>query len=46
MRRREEPLFAWAGGQPDAREGVVAFLEKRAPEWKLSVPKDKPDLAV
>jgi enoyl-CoA hydratase/carnithine racemase len=20
--------FAWAGSQPDAREGIVAFLEK------------------
>jgi enoyl-CoA hydratase/carnithine racemase len=44
MQQREDPLFAWVGSQPDAREGVVSFLEKRAPEWKLSVAKDKPDL--
>ena len=44
MKQREDPLFAWVGSQPDAREGVVSFLEKRAPEWKLSVSKDRPDL--
>jgi enoyl-CoA hydratase/carnithine racemase len=44
MQRRENPLFAWVGNQADAREGVVAFLEKRRPEWKLSVARDKPDL--
>ena len=42
--RRENPLFAWAGNQPDAREGVLSFLEKRTPDWKLSVARDKPDL--
>ena len=26
--------FAWVGGQPDAREGVRAFLEKTTPAWK------------
>jgi hypothetical protein len=26
----------WAGNQADAREGVTAFLEKRAPQWPLS----------
>jgi enoyl-CoA hydratase/carnithine racemase len=36
MRRREDPLFAWIGSQPDAAEGVVSFLEKRPPQWKLS----------
>jgi enoyl-CoA hydratase/carnithine racemase len=44
MRRREDALFVWAGNQADAREGVVSFLEKRAPDWKLSVPRDRPDL--
>jgi enoyl-CoA hydratase/carnithine racemase len=43
MKRREDPLFAWLGGQPDAKEGVVSFLEKRPPEWQLSVARDKPD---
>ncbi|MEE9279372.1 MAG: enoyl-CoA hydratase-related protein [Myxococcota bacterium] len=44
MGRRENQLFAWAGNQPDAREGVVSFLEKRPPRWKLSASKDKPDI--
>lgn len=35
--------FAWTGTQPDAREGVVSFLQKRKPEWKLKVPGDLPD---
>jgi enoyl-CoA hydratase/carnithine racemase len=43
MRKREDPLFAWSGRQADAREGVVSFLEKRAPAWTLSVNKDKPE---
>jgi enoyl-CoA hydratase/carnithine racemase len=45
MRKREEPLFAWVGSQSDAREGVVSFLEKRPPDWKLSVAEDMPDLS-
>lgn len=45
MKAREDPLFAWVAKQPDAREGVVSFLEKRAPRWSLSVAKDKPDLS-
>ena len=44
MKKREDALFAWAGNQVDATEGVDSFLEKRAPEWKLSVSRDKPDL--
>jgi enoyl-CoA hydratase/carnithine racemase len=42
MKRAEEPLFAWAGKQCDAREGINAFLEKRDPDWKLSPSKDFP----
>ncbi len=44
MLKREGALFAWVGNQPDAREGVVSFLEKRPPQWKLSVARDKPDI--
>jgi len=33
---RERVLFRWAGQQPDAREGVEAFLEHRPPRWQLS----------
>lgn len=43
MRARENGLFAWAGSQSDAREGVVSFLEKREPEWSLSPTRDLPD---
>jgi enoyl-CoA hydratase/carnithine racemase len=43
MMRRETPLFAWVAGQPDAREGVVAFLEKREPAWKLRPSRDLPE---
>lgn len=32
----EARAFSWAGAQADAREGVTAFLEKRAPNWTLS----------
>ena len=35
--------FGWSGQQADAREGVMSFLEKRKPEWKLKVPGDMPD---
>lgn len=35
--------FRWSGQQPDAREGVLSFLEKRPPKWTMSVSKDMPD---
>jgi enoyl-CoA hydratase/carnithine racemase len=35
--------YAWTGKQADAKEGVVSFLEKREPRWKLKVPGDLPD---
>ena len=40
--RRQGQLFGWTGRQADAKEGVMAFLEKRPPEWKLSKTKDMP----
>jgi enoyl-CoA hydratase/carnithine racemase len=43
MMRREAPLFAWAGNQCDAKEGINSFLENRDPDWKLSVRKDFPN---
>jgi enoyl-CoA hydratase/carnithine racemase len=42
MREREGKLFTWTGNQPDSKEGVLSFLEKRAPEWKLSASRDTP----
>jgi enoyl-CoA hydratase/carnithine racemase len=41
MMRRENPIFAWLGNQPDAREGVLSFVEKRKPKWTLT-PSDVP----
>ena len=40
--RAESRLFNWTGQQPDAREGVASFLQKRDPDWKLSVARDTP----
>ena len=43
MMEAEGPSFAWLGNQPDAKEGIMSFLEKRAPAWELSaqdVPKE------
>lgn len=41
--QRESRLFAWTARQDDAREGPMAFLEKRAPQWKLSKNSDFPE---
>lgn len=41
--KRQTELFGWTGRQADAKEGVLAFLEKRDPDWKLSKTKDLPD---
>jgi enoyl-CoA hydratase/carnithine racemase len=35
--------FWWTGTQPDAREGVQAFLEKRAPRWSMRPSSDMPE---
>jgi enoyl-CoA hydratase/carnithine racemase len=42
--REEARMFGWSGQQADAREGVIAFVEKRAPQWKLSVTRDMPEI--
>jgi enoyl-CoA hydratase/carnithine racemase len=41
MMQRENPVFAWLGNQPDAREGVLSFVEKRQPKWTMT-PSDVP----
>jgi len=41
-RRRGDALFGWAAQQPDAMEGPVAFIQKRAPQWKLGKHRDFP----
>ncbi len=38
----EDELFQWAGAQPDAAEGVKAFLEKRDAKWSMSATRDLP----
>jgi len=38
----EDRIFWWIGTQPDAGEGITAFLEKRKPKWKSTV-RDMPD---
>ncbi len=35
--------FAWTGAQPDCREGIMSFLEKRPPNWTMKVSKDMPE---
>jgi enoyl-CoA hydratase/carnithine racemase len=35
--RTETELHHLVMGKPDAAEGVLAFLERRSPEWKLRV---------
>ena len=42
MMKLEGPAFAWLGNQADAKEGIVSFLEKRAPNWTLT-PQDIPE---
>ena len=36
MIEKENPLFAWLGGQGDASEGVMSFIEKRLPKWSMT----------
>lgn len=41
--RINEEYLEWIGLQPEPKEGVASFLEKRPPEWKMKVPRDLPD---
>ena len=39
----ESRLMHWMGKQPDAKEGVTSFLEKRDPDFTMKVSSDMPD---
>ena len=39
----ESKALWYVGGAPDSREGVLSFLEKRAPQFTMRVSKDFPD---
>ncbi len=43
VERLETELHEVVMGRDDAREGVVAFVEKRAPVWRLSPTRDWPE---
>ncbi|MGC0421494.1 enoyl-CoA hydratase-related protein [Embleya sp. AB8] len=42
--RHESRALHWTGSSADAQEGVVAFLEKRRPDFPLRISTDLPDL--
>jgi enoyl-CoA hydratase/carnithine racemase len=35
-RAAERQAFLWFASQPDGREGITSFLERRPPAWKMS----------
>ncbi|MBO0729741.1 MAG: enoyl-CoA hydratase/isomerase family protein [Acidimicrobiaceae bacterium] len=43
-RADERAAFAWLASQPDAREGISAFLERRPPAWGMSKHTSMPGL--
>ena len=45
-RALEDPMFAFVSRQPDAREGIAAFVEKRDPKWSGRPSQDLPDIRV
>ena len=42
MLAKEAEVFDWVRKQPDARKGVLSFIEKRPPQWSLGS-KDVPE---
>ncbi len=43
MMKTEGKMLHWLGSSPDMKEGVMSFLEKRSPNWQMSVSKDIPE---
>jgi enoyl-CoA hydratase/carnithine racemase len=43
MMQREGEILQFLGTSPDMKEGVLSFLEKRPPEWKMSVTEHMPE---
>jgi enoyl-CoA hydratase/carnithine racemase len=43
VERKETALHHHLMGREDAREGVMAYLERRTPHWQLRVSRDWPD---
>jgi enoyl-CoA hydratase/carnithine racemase len=41
--KRQSKMFRWTGQQPDSKEGVMAFVEKRDPQWTMSKTGDYPE---
>jgi len=41
--RIDHKYYAWTGKQPEAKEGVMSFLQKRKPEWETKVPGNLPE---
>ena len=41
--RLDSKAFRWSLHQPDAREGIMSFLEKRHPNFTMKPSKDMPD---
>lgn len=42
--RRDARVFGWAKTSAEGREGVRAFVEKRAADWPLAVSRDLPSI--
>jgi hypothetical protein len=43
MNQAESDVHVHLMGKADAREGVNSYLERREPQWSLSVNKDYPE---
>ena len=43
VERMETALHHHLMGKPDAIEGVMAYLERRPPQWKLRLSQDWPE---